>query len=74
MSCYATPTQEGASPKMFVKVSAVNESPSMNRLQGAPEGVLHRCTHVRVGGQKVPMTPELNREIMKLVIQYGTGR
>lgn len=60
MSAYCNPTQEGASAKMFVK--------------GAPEGVLHRCTHVRVGGQKVPMTPAMEQQIMKLVLQMGTGR
>lgn len=47
-------------PRMFVK--------------GAPEGVIDRCTHVRVGTQKVPMTPALKAEIMKHVANYGTGR
>merc|ERR1719334_2008076 len=45
MSSYCTPkasTRLGTGPKMFVK--------------GAPEGVLARCTYVRVGGEKVPMT------------------
>ena len=42
-------------------------------LQGAPEGVLDRCTFVRVGTQKVPMTPALKAEIMKHVKYYGTG-
>lgn len=41
--------------------------------QGAPEGVLDRCTFVRVGTQKVPMTPALKAEIMKHVKYYGTG-
>ena len=48
------------SAKMFVK--------------GAPESVVERCTHIRVGTQKVPMTPQIKQEIMKLVHQYGTGR
>jgi len=42
MSSYCTPiktTKLGNSPKLFVK--------------GAPEGVLDRCTHARVGSQKV---------------------
>jgi len=60
MSCYCTPTKAGASPKIFVK--------------GAPEGVLHRCTHVRVGGQKVPMSPAFAEKIMAQCIKYGTGR
>merc|ERR1712209_13106 len=41
---------------------------------GAPEGVLDRCTFVRVGSQKVPMTPALKAEIMKHCKSYGTGR
>ncbi|KAH8878192.1 Calcium-transporting ATPase sarcoplasmic/endoplasmic reticulum type [Schistosoma japonicum] len=47
-------------PRMFVK--------------GAPEGVLDRCTFVRVGNKKVPMTPPLKSEIVKHVASYGTGR
>ncbi len=49
-----------AQGKMFVK--------------GAPESVIERCTHIRVGTQKVPMTPQIKQEILKLVHQYGTGR
>lgn len=63
MSSYAVPTKQtklGTGPKMFVK--------------GAPEGVLDRCTHVRVGTTKVPMTPAIKAEIMKNVKYYGTGR
>ena len=63
MSVYALPlkpTKLGPGPKMFVK--------------GAPEGVLDRCQFVRVGTQKVPMTPALKAEIMKHVKFYGTGR
>lgn len=47
-------------PRMFVK--------------GAPEGVLDRCTFVRIGNKKVPMTPALKAEIVKHVASYGTGR
>jgi len=54
------PTKLGNGPKSFVK--------------GAPEGVLDRCTFVRVGAQKVPMTPALKAEIMKHCKFYGTGR
>ncbi|GMR41361.1 hypothetical protein PMAYCL1PPCAC_11556 [Pristionchus mayeri] len=59
MSSYCTPSNGGDS-KMFVK--------------GAPEGVLGRCTHVRVGNKKVPMTPSMMSKIQDLCIQYGTGR
>ena len=41
--------------------------------QGAPEGVLDRCSHVRIGTEKVPMTPQLKAEINKHVKFYGTG-
>jgi Ca2+ transporting ATPase len=65
MSTYVTSASKGASggqqtAKMFVK--------------GATESVVERCSHVRVGTQKVPMTAQIKQEIMKLVHQYGTGR
>lgn len=49
-----------AGPKLFVK--------------GAPEGVLERCTHARVGNEKVPLTSTLKSRILDLTRQYGTGR
>ncbi|PSN35314.1 Calcium-transporting ATPase sarcoplasmic/endoplasmic reticulum type [Blattella germanica] len=55
MSSYCVPlkpTRLGNGPKLFVK--------------GAPEGVLDRCTHARVGTQK--------SRILDLTRQYGTGR
>ncbi|CAF1341922.1 unnamed protein product [Rotaria sordida] len=66
MSSYVTTATKGSSgsgqsaAKMFVK--------------GAPESVIDRCTHIRCGTQKVPMTPQIKQEIIKLVQQYGTGR
>merc|ERR1712002_532473 len=63
MSSYCTPkktTRIGNGPKMFVK--------------GAPEGVLDRCTYVRVGNEKIPMTEKLRSKIMERAIEYGTGR
>ncbi|KAM3179431.1 hypothetical protein ACTXT7_000546 [Hymenolepis weldensis] len=53
-------TASGPGPRMFVK--------------GAPEGVLDRCTFVRVGNKKVAMTPQIKAEITKLTAGYGTGR
>ncbi|XP_013787720.2 calcium-transporting ATPase sarcoplasmic/endoplasmic reticulum type-like, partial [Limulus polyphemus] len=41
---------------------------------GAPEGVLERCTHARVGSKKVPMTPEIKSKVMDVIRQYGTGK
>lgn len=65
MSSYVTTASKGSSSatptnKMFVK--------------GAPESVIDRCTHIRVGTQKLPMTQQIRQEVMKLVLQYGTGR
>lgn len=63
MSVYATPVKPsklGTGPKMFVK--------------GAPEGVLERCSHVRVGNTKVPLTPGIKQKILSTTGQYGTGR
>ena len=63
MSSYCTPkkpTRLGNSAKIFVK--------------GAPEGVLDRCTYVRIGTEKVPMTPAMKQTILETAIAYGTGR
>ncbi|KAI6176822.1 Calcium-transporting ATPase [Aphelenchoides bicaudatus] len=60
MSSFCIPSSGGAGAKMFVK--------------GAPEGVLSRCTHVRVDGQKVPLTPTMTQRIVDQCVQYGTGR
>merc|ERR1711910_120584 len=63
MSSYCTPkktTRIGNGPKMFVK--------------GAPEGVLDRCTYIRIGSEEMPMTEKLRTKIMERAIEYGTGR
>ncbi|GIY67676.1 hypothetical protein CDAR_214591 [Caerostris darwini] len=63
MSSYCIPTKVsrlGSGPKMFVK--------------GAPEGVLDRCSHVRVGNTKVPMTSAMMNKIIETTKVYGTGR
>ena len=62
MSVYVTPVQPGAkgNSRMYVK--------------GASEAVIERCTHIRVGTSKIPMTASIKDEILKLVHQYGTGR
>jgi len=43
-------------------------------VKGAPEGVLDRCTHARVGNTKVPLTSTLKNRILEVTRQYGTGR
>lgn len=63
MSSYCIPLKSsklGTGPKLFVK--------------GAPEGVLDRCTHARIGSQKYPLNAALKSKILELTKQYGTGR
>ncbi|GAA6226594.1 sarcoplasmic/endoplasmic reticulum calcium ATPase 2-like isoform X1 [Lates japonicus] len=61
MSVYCTPNKSRSSMgKMFVK--------------GAPEGVVERCTHVRVGNSKVPLSKGIKEKIMSVIREYGTGR
>uniref|UniRef100_A0A4W5LIC2 Calcium-transporting ATPase n=1 Tax=Hucho hucho TaxID=62062 RepID=A0A4W5LIC2_9TELE len=61
MSVYCTPNKARSSiGKMFVK--------------GAPEGVIDRCTHIRVGGKKVPLTPGIKDKLLSVIREYGTGR
>uniref|UniRef100_A0A8C4EDP7 Calcium-transporting ATPase n=1 Tax=Dicentrarchus labrax TaxID=13489 RepID=A0A8C4EDP7_DICLA len=61
MSVYCTPNKARSSVgKMFVK--------------GAPEGVIDRCTHIRVGSNKVPLTPGIKDKLMSVIREYGTGR
>lgn len=57
--CVDQNASEGAKSKMFVK--------------GAPEGILERCTHVRIGTQRVKMTSAIKNEISGLIRKYGTG-
>lgn len=42
--------------------------------QGAPEGVIERCTNVRVGNIKVPLSKGIKEKIMAVIREYGTGR
>lgn len=42
--------------------------------QGAPEGVIERCTYVRLGGSRVPLTQGIKEKIMTVIKEYGTGR
>merc|ERR1712223_1524651 len=63
MSTFCTPKKPsriGSGAKMFVK--------------GAPEGVLDRCTHFRIGGDKQAMTAAIRTKIMNTAVAYGTGR
>ncbi|XP_065104431.2 sarcoplasmic/endoplasmic reticulum calcium ATPase 2 [Paramisgurnus dabryanus] len=61
MSVFCTPSKsKTSSAKMFVK--------------GAPEGVIDRCTYVRVGGSRVPLSQGIKEKIMSVIKEYGTGR
>uniref|UniRef100_A0A8C1M5H6 Calcium-transporting ATPase n=1 Tax=Cyprinus carpio TaxID=7962 RepID=A0A8C1M5H6_CYPCA len=40
----------------------------------SPEGVIDRCTYVRVGGSRVPLTQGIKDKIMSVIREYGTGR
>ncbi|XP_071318094.1 ATPase sarcoplasmic/endoplasmic reticulum Ca2+ transporting 1, like isoform X2 [Trachinotus anak] len=42
--------------------------------QGAPEGVIDRCTYVRVGTTRVPLTNAIKDKIMAVIRDWGTGR
>lgn len=65
MSVYCTPRVDGPNsvhdknPKMFVK--------------GAPESIIDRCSFIRVGDKKQPLTPKTKQQILDLVKSYGTG-
>lgn len=60
MSVYCTPTKGDAGSKMFVK--------------GAPEGVIDRCSYVRVGSTRVPLTGIVKDKILSVIKEWGTGR
>ncbi|NWI06611.1 AT2A3 ATPase, partial [Tichodroma muraria] len=62
MSVYCTPSgaaNNSAGSKMFVK--------------GAPESVIERCTHVRVGTAKVPLTAPVRDKILARIRDWGMG-
>ncbi|XP_030078325.1 sarcoplasmic/endoplasmic reticulum calcium ATPase 3 [Microcaecilia unicolor] len=62
MSVYCTPINSSSvssSSKMFVK--------------GAPESVIERCSYVRVGTTKLPLTPSAREKIMSTIREWGTG-
>ncbi|XP_017339511.1 ATPase sarcoplasmic/endoplasmic reticulum Ca2+ transporting 1, like isoform X2 [Ictalurus punctatus] len=60
MSVYCSPSRGDSGSKMFVK--------------GAPEGVIDRCTYVRVGSTRVPLTAPIKEKIMTIIKEWGTGR
>ncbi|XP_027627966.1 sarcoplasmic/endoplasmic reticulum calcium ATPase 2 [Tupaia chinensis] len=78
MSVYCTPNKPSRTSmsKMFVKASMEDwDEDVLTRVDvaGAPEGVIDRCTHVRVGSTKVPMTPGVKQKIMSVIREWGSG-
>nr|XP_014353402.1 PREDICTED: sarcoplasmic/endoplasmic reticulum calcium ATPase 2-like [Latimeria chalumnae] len=43
-------------------------------LLGAPEGILERCCYVRVGTQRVELTPGVREHISSVIREWGAGR
>ncbi|XP_066577782.1 sarcoplasmic/endoplasmic reticulum calcium ATPase 1 isoform X1 [Amia ocellicauda] len=63
MSVYCSPAKASRAAvgnKMFIK--------------GAPEGVIDRCSYVRVGTTRVPLTGIVKDKIMTVIKEWGTGR
>uniref|UniRef100_A0A8C6J091 Calcium-transporting ATPase n=2 Tax=Melopsittacus undulatus TaxID=13146 RepID=A0A8C6J091_MELUD len=63
MSVYCSPAKASRAAvgnKMFVK--------------GAPEGVIDRCSYVRVGTARVPLSAAVKERILTLIKEWGTGR
>lgn len=42
--------------------------------QGAPEGVIDRCTYVRVGATRVLLTSAIKDKILAVIKDWGCGR
>jgi len=55
-----TRSSDNMASKMFVK--------------GAPEGILERCTKVRVGKETIDLTEGMKNQILEQVTVYGTGK
>jgi P-type Ca2+ transporter type 2A len=67
-------SRDRKSMSVFVTPNQPNQGQGKLFVKGASEAVIERCTHARVGNETVPLNPELRSEILKLVLQYGTGR
>uniref|UniRef100_H2ZU49 Calcium-transporting ATPase n=1 Tax=Latimeria chalumnae TaxID=7897 RepID=H2ZU49_LATCH len=49
-------------------------SAKMSLVSGAPEGILERCCYVRVGTQRVELTPGVREHISSVIREWGAGR
>ncbi|KAL0993640.1 hypothetical protein UPYG_G00110970 [Umbra pygmaea] len=43
-------------------------------IKGAPEGVIERCSYVRVGTNRIPLSEPVKNKIMAVIKEWGTGR
>eukprot|EP00052_Salpingoeca_macrocollata_P007132 m.57905 g.57905 ORF g.57905 m.57905 type:complete len:1040 (-) comp15851_c0_seq1:45-3164(-) len=73
MSVYVSRKEESSGAKTRAKAQA--EKGSRMFCKGAPERVLERCKYVRLdNGERAELTPKLRDQILKTVVEYGTGR
>uniref|UniRef100_A0A8C1WSN6 Calcium-transporting ATPase n=1 Tax=Cyprinus carpio TaxID=7962 RepID=A0A8C1WSN6_CYPCA len=56
------------------KSMSVYCTPTKVILFGAPEGVIDRCSYVRVGSTRVPLTGIVKDKIMSVIKEWGCGR
>lgn len=61
---------EGGGPAV-TPLQASREPPAPP--QGAPESVIERCTHVRVGTARVPLTAPVREKILSRIRDWGMG-
>mmetsp|Transcript_43206 Transcript_43206/g.74855 ORF Transcript_43206/g.74855 Transcript_43206/m.74855 type:complete len:1331 (+) Transcript_43206:142-4134(+) len=57
----------------FNQEDGTNSGPRVVLMKGAPERVLARCSQAKLGGNIVPMTPELMAEIERLQVQMSAN-
>ncbi|XP_064424252.1 sarcoplasmic/endoplasmic reticulum calcium ATPase 2 isoform X1 [Latimeria chalumnae] len=62
MSVYCTPNKPSrtSAAKMFLK--------------GAPEGLIDRCTYVRIESTRIPLSAAIKQKIMGVIRAWGSGR
>uniref|UniRef100_A0AAV2LQ46 Sarcoplasmic/endoplasmic reticulum calcium ATPase 2 n=1 Tax=Knipowitschia caucasica TaxID=637954 RepID=A0AAV2LQ46_KNICA len=70
-------SRDRKSMSVFCLSNKLNRSITGSRMfvKGAPENVLERCTHLRVGGSgRVPMSKALKEQLLSTVREWGSGR
>nr|XP_020453458.1 sarcoplasmic/endoplasmic reticulum calcium ATPase 1-like isoform X2 [Monopterus albus] len=58
------------------KTAKTAKAPMGNKMfvKGAPEGVIDRCSYIRVGTSRVPLTGPVKDHILSVIKEWGTGR